>query len=341
MAEVGWLRVAVRDELVAVRPRGIARLDDPSLKKLDTPHLEAAARHIPEYREPTTRVAAIFLLLEHEVPRVVEPYRGWLEVMFALPEELRGRDPGDLRDELAKSLSENKGKFNRTGGKADQAITSLATQIVADCFAEPSDDGNAAESPITKPATASRRIKPWHIAASIITTAGLAGVAILWFSNFNGESTDPNRSDAAQLEARYDGKDPRGLDGSESRCADPPPSQAVPASTPPVFGSDSQQVGSIELRTSPICPVIWARVLWNSDPNTKYQIPAGWTLHVVAHRPETRTTVELTEPSSSGPVPYGLGPMLTTARGCVYVEAYFTHDQQKTHAVPTSCVTAG
>jgi hypothetical protein len=276
-----------------------------------------------------TRVAALYLLLEQEVLRVSQPHRGWLEIMFALPEELRALHPKVLRDRAAKSIEEDSANFGRTGGRADQAITSLAAQIVADFFKE-----------VSKPIEKTRRLRWWHVAIGPIVIAALVVSAIVFFSKTNGQSANRNQPDAAQLEARYDGKDPRGLSGSDSRCADPPPSQPVPADNPPVYGPDGEQVGTVELRTSPICPVIWARVLWNSDPNATYQIPAGWVLYVVAHRPDTNTLSDFPEPSGPGPIPYGLGPMLTTVRGCVYVEAYFTNGNQKTHAVPTSCVAA-
>jgi hypothetical protein len=334
MTDVERLQAAVFDELKEVRRRGVVRLDDPKIK-IDTRHLEAAAREIPEYDDRMTRAAAVFLLLEHEVPRVSQPHREWLEYMFALPEELRGRNPGTLRNEAAKLINEDPANFGRTGGKADQAITSLAAQIVADCFKE-----SPGPDPIEKNA---RRLNWWYVATGVIVIAALVVGLVLFLTKNQEQPQNRNQPNATQLEARYDGKDPRGLSGTDTKCADPPPSQAVPSSTPPVYGPDGQQVGTVELRTSPICPVIWARVLWNSDPNATYQIPPGWTLHVIAHRPETNTVFDFPEPSGPGPIPYGLGPMLTTLRGCVYVEAYFMNDatQQKTHTVPTSCVTAG
>jgi hypothetical protein len=345
------LQAAIRDELVAVRRRSATRLDDLSLKrKVDTPNLEAAARRVPDYHDRMTRVAAIYLLLGYEVPRVSQPHRGLLEIMFALPEQLRSLRPKELRDKAAESIKEDPASFARTGGVADHAITALAAQIAADCVAESSSDhvdDSIEEDGADEPAETTRRVKWRHIAAGLVVVASLAVGVVLLFSK-NGDSRSPSnesstasgRPDAEQLEARYDGKDPRGIAGAASRCADPPPSRAVPASTPPVYGPDGQQVGSIELRTSPVCPVIWARVLWESDPNATYDIPEGWRLHIVAHRPETETVIDFVEPPSQGPIPYGLGPMLTTIRGCVYVEAYFTNQDRKTNAVPTSCIVA-
>jgi hypothetical protein len=325
-------QAAVRRELVAVRQRGVARLDHPALKKLETSTLEVAARKVPGYHDRLTRIGAIYLLLEHEIPLISQPHQGWLETMFALPEKLRSIDPGELRDRVAKSIGESPSNFRRKGGKADQAITSLAAQIVADFFQESSDEAQE------MPATQKHRLKYWLVAVVVIVILAVGGVLV--FSSFDEHPPSP---DALSLEARYDGKLANGQSGeAESHCADgnKPPSQEVASSHPPVFGPDGRIVGSIQLRTSYICPVIWARVLW-SDGN--YQIPDGWTLHVVAHRPDTNTSIDAMEPmpgysQSSTPIPYALSYMLTTIRGCVYVEAFFTSGEQRTTSVPTTCV---
>ncbi|MEU4804200.1 hypothetical protein [Actinosynnema sp. NPDC023587] len=176
----------------------------------------------------------------------------------------------------------------------------------------------------------------------IVALVGLIGLgALIVHRVTDGPSDtadDPTTPpDALQVEARYDGKDPRGLDGTDSKCADPPASEPVESSRPAVFGPEGKRIGIIELRTSPACPVIWARVLWGGLNEGTYVIPAGWTLHVIGHRPETGTRFDFTEPSRATPIPYGLGPMLTTLRGCVFVEAYFTSGDQKTVPATTSC----
>ena len=89
--------------------------------------------------------------------------------------------------------------------------------------------------------------------------------------------------------------------------------------------------------------MVWARAPWNNDrgeadPDAVYQIPAGWVLHVITHRPGTATSVDTPEPSIAGPIPYGLSTMLTTARGCVYVEAYFSNGDDRTVSALTPCV---
>ncbi|MEV1116151.1 hypothetical protein AB0I91_13850 [Actinosynnema sp. NPDC049800] len=179
----------------------------------------------------------------------------------------------------------------------------------------------------------------------LILWAAAGAVAVIFTSLIAYMASRPDEptldeSRATELESRYDGKDPRGHSGADSKCADPPPSQEVSASKPPVVDPEGKQVGHVELRASPICPVVWARVLWGGDASATYQIPAGWTLHIVSHRPETKTRVDFPEPSNPSPVPYGLGAMLATARGCVYVEVYFSNGDQSTASAKTSCVVA-
>ncbi|WP_280377984.1 hypothetical protein [Nocardia wallacei] len=154
-------------------------------------------------------------------------------------------------------------------------------------------------------------------------------------------STEISAQDAAALEQRFDGKDPRGKSGGNTKCADPPDSYVVPSSQPPVEGPEGATVGAIQLRASPSrdCPtVVWARVYWNNDPTATYQIPQGWTLHVVSHRPDTNDNHDEQEPASASKIPYGLSAMMSTARGCVFVEVYFTNGDQKTAPAVTTCV---
>lgn len=151
-------------------------------------------------------------------------------------------------------------------------------------------------------------------------------------------SSPSSASSAVALERRYDGKDPRGLEGGDSRCADPPTSQPVSSVHPSVIGPDGKDAGSIELRTSAICPVIWARVLWNDDLTTTYRIPDGWTLHIVAQRPKTKTRRDSPVQASLTPIEYGLSSMLATVRGCVFVEVYFANGDRRTPAARTPCV---
>lgn len=186
-----------------------------------------------------------------------------------------------------------------------------------------------------------RRWLLWGGLALIIICAGIGVVWAVVSSNqvTSAQPTTSSLPDAAQLESRYDGKDPRGSSGANSKCADPPSSEEVASSQPSVVGPDGSVVGIIHLRTSPICPVIWARLLWHDDPSPQslYAIPQGWTLHMVAHRPDTGTSTDATE-QASGPIQYGLSYMLVTVRGCVYVEAYFSNGTQRTPSSQSSCV---
>lgn len=167
-------------------------------------------------------------------------------------------------------------------------------------------------------------------------------VATLLVQRRDATDSHTNRSDASELERRYDGKNPRGDDGDESKCADPPPSQTVIASEPPVLAPTGDEVGRLQLRSSPTCPtVLWARLLWNHDENATYVIPAGWTVHLKTHRPDTDTVRDDdAEPSQPTPVPYLFSTMLSSARGCVYVQAYFTRGDQTSTQAATSCVRA-
>ncbi|UOT06761.1 hypothetical protein MPY17_13895 [Rhodococcus opacus] len=176
------------------------------------------------------------------------------------------------------------------------------------------------------------------VVAFVLTVVGVAGLGI---NRYVLDTSSADEVDVSVLQARYDGKDPRGLDGAESRCADPPPSQlVVGASEPPLVGPDGSVVGRIQLRSSVACPtVIWARVVWADDPNSVFQVPVGWTVHVIAHRAATSTAVDEPERGGAGPVPYLLSKMLVaTKEACVYVEAYFESSEVRMPSAQSSCV---
>lgn len=137
---------------------------------------------------------------------------------------------------------------------------------------------------------------------------------------------------AAAIEQRYDGKDPTGKDGSNSKCADPPPSQPVSNVHPSVIGPSGKVVGHIELRTSPICPVIWARVSWLTG---SYPMPLGWSLHIVMHRRAHSKTIQYISHDTSN---YVYGNMLATVSGCVYAEVYFAKGSRRTPSALTPCL---
>ncbi len=185
----------------------------------------------------------------------------------------------------------------------------------------------------------------WFVIAAAIVGAVLAAFLTNGFGFFalspgarSSPSTSPSSavhaasgSSAIAIERRYDGKDPTGKDGSESKCADPPASQPVSQVHPPVIGPGGTVVGHIELRTSSICPVIWARVYWL---NGSYLMPSGWSLHILMHRRVHPKTVGYISYDTSN---YVYGNMLTTISGCVYAEVYFAKGTKHTPPATTAC----
>lgn len=154
---------------------------------------------------------------------------------------------------------------------------------------------------------------------------------------------------ATELEQRYDGKLALGED-EQSRCAETPQAgQPQKGETinpdepyPPLIGPDGTEVGKLQLRKSTVCPTaVWIRALWRGSEQVLYQIPPGWTLHTVMYRSATNTRLEERDPSQPGPGMYIISKMISSARGCVYGEAYFTKDAQpdvKTPTARTACV---
>ena len=230
----------------------------------------------------------------------------------------------------------------RVAAKLEEA---LATGVLPELPSEPTTAGNVRDGPTTgseldtahpartQTATLERapalitsrkrsglrgRILPGLVAATLVLEM-VAGAAVLM--RHDAAETTWNGMTAAELERRYDGKLPAGQDGTDSHCADPPPSQPVDgASRPPVTGPAGTPIATVQLRKSPICPtVIWARVLWHGDERAWYQIPPGWTLHVVMHRADTNTVIDEPETSKPSEIPYALSRMLCSgAKGDIY-----------------------
>jgi hypothetical protein len=138
---------------------------------------------------------------------------------------------------------------------------------------------------------------------------------------------------ATRIEGRYDGYDPKGKDAPGTRCADPPPSQPITQVQPSLVGPDGKVVGNVELRTSPICPVLWARVNWLKGT---YVIPSGWTLHIQMHRSIHPKTIDY--PAYTGAA-YIYGNMLVALSGCVYAKVFFSNGARQTHPATTPCLT--
>lgn len=196
----------------------------------------------------------------------------------------------------------------------------------------------------------------------VVAAIAVSATLINSFTRGEGDPTGSNTpkisaEEARALELRYDGKDPRGYGKYprskeielDSVCADKArPSEGLKENKPLVIGPDGKPAGVIELRRStvPECrTIIWARVLWDEkDELATYKIPEGWILHVVAHRPSTKTNFDFPEPEDTptgrhdSPILYALSPMITTASGCAYVEVHFTSGNRRTVSASTSCV---
>lgn len=210
----------------------------------------------------------------------------------------------------------------------------------------------------------SKRHRLARVTAAIGIIAALiaSGFLIKHFTNREADPTTSNTpkisaEEARALELRYDGKDPRGYGKYprskeielDSVCADQArPSEGLKENKPLVIGPDGKPVAVIELRRStvPECrTIIWARVRWDEkDELATYKLPEGWMLHVIAHRPSTKTSFDFPEPEDTpsgrhdSPILYALSPMITTASGCAYVEVYFTNADRRTVSASTSCV---
>ncbi|MGW7539427.1 hypothetical protein [Amycolatopsis sp. NPDC054798] len=225
-----------------------------------------------------------------------------------------------------------------------ESVATMLHDAVPDTLDDTS--GTASSTP-AEPLGPPRGRRAWWIGGSV---AAVVVVAVVFVALPNAEekpaATVPSGSTAAApdpaLMAKYDGFDPRGIDGGP-RCADAPPSQPIEgASTPPVIGPEGSEVGVLHLRRSPLCATVWVRVIWKDDEIALYKVPDGWTLHVVVHRPSTHTVIDATEPEpgkppNAGPIMMALSRMLTAQPGCVFGEAYFTKDNMRTNAATTSC----
>lgn len=197
---------------------------------------------------------------------------------------------------------------------------------------------DATTSPASRTTAGRRR----HIlaGAAVVALLAVVAVAVIALTRDDTQATW-NGVTAVELERRYDGKLPWG-DDDISRCADPPDSEEVVSNSPPVIAPDGNQVGVVQLRKSPICQTAtWSRVLWDGDERKRYQIPTGWTLHTVMHRPATNTVIDEQDHSTASEAPYIVSRMISSARGCVYAEVYFASDDNpdaKTATARTSCV---
>ncbi|WP_155981820.1 NACHT domain-containing protein [Nocardia sp. BMG111209] len=147
------LQVALSKQLNNVRNNGLAALDDPTRKDLDTTLLEQAAATVPGYEPTMTRASAVTHLLEYEIPRIRVPGHGkWLLILFGLRDDVADLPTKQLRIVAARTAGYEPDAFKRPGGPEDKALLSLAAVILADCFSSPEsvhEEQPAAEIPAT------------------------------------------------------------------------------------------------------------------------------------------------------------------------------------------------
>jgi hypothetical protein len=169
----------------------------------------------------------------------------------------------------------------------------------------------------------------YAIAASVIgavIAAVLAAVLTNGFGLSGSHRSPPSLHSRSAIERKYDGKDPK-----VSGCADPPPSQPVSRTNWPLIGPGGAVVGHVELRTSPVCPVIWARVYWLHG---RYTLPAGWSLHVVMHRSVDPANAPFVTDVTFA---YVYGNMLAAGHGCVFAQVFFADGSRQTQPAVTGC----
>jgi hypothetical protein len=189
---------------------------------------------------------------------------------------------------------------------------------------------------------ASRAVKPRHagprarralwyaaVGALVLTALGVS----LYFVLRPGPQAATGASYATRIEHRYDGKDPTGKDGPGTTCADlQHPSQPISQVHPSVIGPNGKVVGSVELRTSSICQVVWARVYWQGG---KYVLPPGWAFYIQMHRRVHPKMVQFVSHDTSK---YVYGNMLATVSGCAYAEVFFAKGTKHTRPAITACL---
>jgi hypothetical protein len=208
-------------------------------------------------------------------------------------------------------------------------IARLQEQHLKERRSEAAEVSSGQEPP---PSASHRRLA--RAAAAVATALAVAlGVVLYVTVGGSGQAAPSPASSARAMERRYDGKDPEGKDGPQSKCVDiRHPSQPVTQVEPSVIGPSGHVVGRVQLRTSPICPVIWARVYWIKG---SYVLPSGWTLHIVMHRRYPLRVADFIPYDASQ---YVYGNMLATARGCVYASVFFADGSRHTPLAITPCM---
>lgn len=175
----------------------------------------------------------------------------------------RRRVIGDVAEALERAI--NNGPAPRFEPNTHDDIREVSTTSAEPEVAEPAPQGDSRARLGRRPIVAG-------IATVVLVLAVVAVVVAL--TRDSGADTRWNGMTASELEQRYDGKDPRGHDGDQSHCADPPASQMVDSSSPPVMGPERNQVGTVQLRKSAVCPtrdlgpspMEWQRAVDVPDP---------------------------------------------------------------------------
>lgn len=365
---------ALLHELQVVRENGLTSLRHQSLPSL---HQAAALAGLT-----TTAVEPQPPVIEQLIRKAVNRFGGGrhqraAKLTFGLVGGTRFEPPTERRKQAAKACGVSTEQFRKTHEKdilseTTEAILALVYEATAQTIEvtgsgrpvpgtsglAPDATPAASRMPMTTNERAVRQREPLvggsqrrrtlsGATAAVLVVVGIGGGLDIALSPSKAADDPWNGMSAIDLQRRYDGKLPWG-DDDESRCADQPgqpdsKSQPVDSNDPPVMGPEGTRVGTVYLRTSPICPTTaWARVVWNADD---YEAPPGWQLHSVMYRPATNTRIEERDPPTPRHVPYSIpyyaiSRMIASARGCVYAEVYFTNGEARTTPIRTSCVQA-
>ena len=113
--------------------------------------------------------------------------------------------------------------------------------------------------------------------------------------------------------APYDGSDP-----NNARGADLVVTPIVGKHGPRSRNSDGRIVGHLELRKSPKCGTIWAKVYFDGDAGKRY---AGEEVELKMVRPADGARAPFLLPLTGGN--FGYGNMLSATESCVHAEARF------------------
>jgi hypothetical protein len=153
------------------------------------------------------------------------------------------------------------------------------------------------------------------IASTALLTLATAFVFVL------AVRPDPN------FASPYDGQDP-----NAANCVDATVTAPVGRDGPELLDFDGQKVGHLELRASPKCGTIWAKVLL--DPSTAPSLK-GRLIILVMYRPADGARV--TYPLRLKGGTYGFSNMIAATDACVQAEGYFLDGKRSGPTASTAC----